>query len=169
MKYSSKRQHLLFVLTYIHFNYFFSSSTKENFVKIARISSYMDFNLGEGSLTDPDILIIYNLFHPRHLAFMALFTANIGAAGVQHGKVYTKDELLVILTSKNLADWDFAIQTVYRKGTEVYEILFPHGHAPFLHGTIDERIAAILVLTTAMEDYSLLDAERLIIEAFYTR
>jgi len=168
MKYNTARQHRIFILTFMHFNNFFGSSTVGNFIKMARISTFMDQNMQEASLTDPVIAALYAIFHPQHLAFMLLYTTWRGTAGAQHGKVFTKDELIDELESTELATWDLEIQKVYRKGTEEYETLLMNGHYPFINGTIDERIAAILVLANALEAYPLLAALQTTVSAFYT-
>ncbi|MEI6816046.1 MAG: hypothetical protein WCL14_05510 [Bacteroidota bacterium] len=168
MKYNSKRQRLILVLTYIHFNNFFESSTVNSFVKMARISTYMDQNLQEAGITDPIILALYGIFHPQHVAFMLLYTTWRGTGGVLHGKVFTKNELLAELVSTDLAEWDLQVQMVYRKGTEEYNTIFPQGHKPFVEGTIDDRIAAILVLRNVLVSFPLLAALHTTVSGFYT-
>ena len=119
MKYTPKSLHGEIILTFTHFNNYFNSSTKNNFIKMVRINTYMDANLSEAELTNTEINDLYIIFHPQHLTFMALYLANVGAVGVQQGKVFTKDELLAIMEHTYLGDWDFEIQKVCRKGTEL--------------------------------------------------
>ena len=169
MKYPTQRQYYIFVLTFMHFNNFFESSTKKSYIKMARISTYMDQNLQEAGITDPVILALYTIFHPQHEAFMLLFTKWRGTAGVQHGKVFTKDELLDLLVHTNLAKWDLETQKVYEPGTAEYETIWQEGHKPMTVGTIDDRIANILVLADLLALYPSLAALHTTVAAFHVQ
>ncbi len=167
MKYGTARQHRIFILTFIHFNNFFESSTRKNYMKMARISTYMDKNMLEASLTDPAIAALYGMFHPQHLAFMILYNKWRVSIGAQHGKVFTKDELDAEFRSTLLGEYDFDLQKIYAKNTEEYQTILPDGHKPMTTGTIDIRIANILVWADAMAPYPLLGALRGTIQGFY--
>ncbi len=168
MKYPTQRQYRIFVLTFMHFNNFFISSTVGNWIMMARISTYMDNNLKEAGLSDPAMQALYIIFHPQHLAYMLLFNKWKVTIGVQHGKVFTKDELVDQLEHTNIAKWDLETQKVFEKGTEEYETIWQGGHAVMTEGHIDDRIAAILTKADLMEPYPGLAALRTIITAFHT-
>jgi len=146
---------------------FFDNSTKKNFTKMARESTYYDAGLNEIRLTNATAATIYAVTHPEHLNYMIKYNLNLSAAGNVHGRVFTKDELAVDLNHTRIGDWDFEFQKIHRKGTVQYETCWIGGHDPITNGKIEIRINAILLLTTAMIEYPELNALRAVIEAFY--
>ena len=168
MKYPTQRQYRILVLTFMHFNNFFISSTVKNWIMMARISTYMDNNLKEAGLTDPAMQALYLIFHPQHVAFMLLFNKWKVTIGVQHGKVFTKDELVDQLEHTLIGKWDLETQKVFEIGTEEYETVWQGGHAVMTTGQIDDRIEAILTKANLMATIPGLVPLSIILTTFYT-
>ncbi len=148
---------------------FFDNSTKKNFTKMARESTYFDLGLNEIRLTNATAALIYAVTHPEHLNYMIKYNLNLSAAGNVHGKVFTKEELATDLNHTRIGDWDYEFQKIHRKGTVQYETCWVGGHIVITGGKIELRINHILLLTTAMIAYPELDALRAVIEAFYVQ
>jgi hypothetical protein len=149
------------------YNNYFDNSTKKNYIKMMRVSTYYDLGLNEIRLTDADAAEIYAITHPKHLDYVIKYNLNRSAAGNVHGNVFTKDELAVQLNHTEISDWDVAFQAIHKKGTVQYETCWIGGHAAITRGEMPVRINNILLLTEAMTAYTELDALRAIIEAFY--
>ena len=154
-------------MKFLPYQNFFDNSTKKNYTKMMRISTYYDLGLNEIRSTDALAASIYAISHSAHLANVIKYNQNRGAAGTVHGKVFTKDEFAIDLNHTQIGDWDFEFQKIHRKGTVEYETCWTGGHVAITNGKMETRINNILLLTEAMVAYPELDILRAAIEAFY--
>lgn len=88
--------------------------------------------------------------------------------GFQKGATLTLDQLLVLMTGK-INDFDYSIQSVYRRGTPQYMTLFPQGHKPFGTGEKDSRINAVKTLGITLEAYAPLSATKILVDAYWNQ
>lgn len=150
----------------------FVNVTRKNFSKTLKLSNYHDAYLNKMQTdypTEPDWALLYNRYHPFHLAYVAAYTAWKNAGGQQKGQTLNTDQLLELLTTK-VNKWDALIQseTGFEKGTASYLSIFPQGRAPFGTGGKTERVEAVNVLAENLDAYPALAAVKALVDAFYT-
>ncbi len=126
----------------------FEVATRGNYKAAVTLSTHLDAALNAAK-ADAAILVLYNYYHPIHLAYVAAYNAWLTQGGTQKGNTQSLTALLDGLTAKINA-WDAQIQGTYAKGTPGYTALFPKGHTPFLKGGQTERIAAVHALDAAL-------------------
>lgn len=127
----------------------FLSSTEGNFDLYRDCSEHTDEAL-LSKISDPFFAGQYNFFHPFHVAFMGRFNAWHAAEGDQQGDTRAVNLLLQELQSTHIDLWDRKIQDVYNKHTPRYKSLLPNGHAPFQHGSQENKIDAVSALILNM-------------------
>jgi len=141
--------------------------TKESNILGIRISNTHDGKLF-GNISDPFIAGIYETYHPVHVTY-------IKAMAVHGAKIKLQKEATDIFTSlitklgfEDINNIDSALQMVYNITTPKYKSLLGTGHAPYQHGTQEERIAALNALKTAMETDVALTAVTSMVDHIYT-
>lgn len=145
----------------------FAVATRDNYKKALVLSNYHDAALQAAGLGDPALLIIYNRYHPLHVTYVSKYTQWKNAGGTQGGDTLSLEQLLTT-ASGNLADWDIAIQVIYKKGTPRYKTLFPKGRKVFNKGALDSRINAYNELSNAMGTDPALATIKAAVDATYT-
>lgn len=153
--------------TWIYFVNFILTSTKGSFGKAYEVSCFHDNALFANS-SDPDILALYNAYHPFHLALEIAYLKWKSQGGDRSGKTFSLNHLLDVLSGIKISNWDIAIQNVYNKRTIQYNTLFPNGRAPFQHGKQLEIITAIQTLSDTIGTDPALANVKLDIDTFHT-
>ncbi len=134
---------------WLYFQNPFFNSTKKNFKKAVKISTYTDAQLfAKGN--DPFYEPLYLAYHPLHLALVAAYNTWKAQGGSQKGATVTIAQLISQLSPLKIGNWDRAVQALFAKSTSVYMSIFPHGHKIFQKGTILSRINAVSQLVTSL-------------------
>ena len=126
-----------------------------------------DFNLHR-DIADPDILKLYNYYHPLYLIFE---TANLAWSSFKSSNISsTKSVANVVdeLTSTKIRFWDNSIQMLYPLGSLRYLALLPHRRNPFQIGSVASRVSAIANLIVAIGTDAALATLKLDVIAFQT-
>jgi hypothetical protein len=100
---------------------------------------------------DPDILAMYTSFNPLQVDFNSRFSAFTSAVGARIAANTTLRTLLRDVSGVKIADWDVAIQNVYRRGTEAYVKILPHFRKPFQNGGYDVRLNHLNALVNSLD------------------
>lgn len=135
----------------------FLVSTRNNFKKTLKLSNYHDAMLKgtmDATPSDFDWAMLYNRYHPLHLAYTDAYTKWKNAGGTQQGQTLNMEQLLALLTTK-VNNWDVQVQNVFDKTTPEYKSIFPDGRKPFNSGAINTRIIAVQNLGSALSPYTL--------------
>jgi hypothetical protein len=127
----------------------FLSVTENSFLNALKLSTFHD-NALSANKSDPVFAALYLAYHILHLAFVADYNAWVLQGGKQHGKTLTLQQLLQLLESTKIQQWDVSVQNIYPKSTNEYKIIFPRHHKPFQSGTQIEIISALNVLSGAL-------------------
>ena len=147
----------------------FLTATRDNFKKALKLSNYHDAVLKsamDATPSDPDLALLYNRYHPLHIAYIDGYTKWKNAGGTQEGQTLNMDQLLVLLVSK-INKWDVKVQNVFDKTSPEYKTIFPDGRKPFGRGAINTRVIAVQGLGTALTAYPTLTAVKAQVDAFY--
>ena len=144
----------------------FEVATRGNYKAAVTLSTHLDAALFAAK-ADAQILVLYNYYHPIHLAYVAAYNAWLAQGGTQKGSTQSLTALLAGLTAKVNA-WDFQIQGTYTKGTPSYTALLPQGHTPFFQGGQSQRIAAVHALDTALTGIVALAATKTDVDNYAT-
>jgi hypothetical protein len=123
----------MYKLVWVFIRNIFETITLHNLRKMDSLSQDHDLKL-YNNIGDAFIAGLYATFHPFRKSFHEMYTQYkiTIAASVAATKVV--ENLWAHLSSTLLEDWDTAICSVYRKGTDRYKELFSQGHKPFHHG-----------------------------------
>lgn len=146
----------------------FLVATRDSYPNARKISIFHDTALANVS-TDPFFGPIYTAYHPLHTAFMTAYDAWVSQGHVQIGETLNLDQLLSLLLSSKISQWDVAIQNVYTKKTPQYATLLPHHRVPFQNGTQDDRIEAVKSLSTNLTGITALASVKTDVDNFYNQ
>jgi hypothetical protein len=152
----------------IHFQNFIQTACLGSFITASKISLHHDAALSANK-ADPDILALYNAYHPFHVNLDTKYNLWKTQEGFQQGDTEALDQLMEELSSEKAGGWDLAIQIVYNRKTPKYKSLLPNYRKPFQKGKQLERIKAVLQLSTAIGTDTALATVKADIDAFYTR
>ncbi len=135
----------------------FLVSTERSFKKAVQLSNFHDSFLNLRMTADPlelDWAILYNRYHPFHVAYVNEYNAWKVSGGVHEGETVTVDQLLALLPAR-VDTWDSQVKsnTGFEKGSAPHQALFPLGRKPFGKGAKDARIGAVKQLADAMIPY----------------
>jgi hypothetical protein len=142
--------------------------TRDSYPNARKISIFHDTALSYVS-TDPFFGPIYTAYHPLHLAFMSAYNAWVSQGQVQISETLNLTQLLSLLSSSKISQWDVAIQNVYAKKSVQYAALLPHKSIPFHNGTQEDRIEAVLALSTNLTGISALASVKTDVDNFYNQ
>jgi hypothetical protein len=129
-------------LIWIFLRNVFETITFRNFKKMDAISMDHDLKLEKDS-ADPVIAVIYAAFHPLRVIFHTCYTVWIAAIAEREGATQKVQELIKLLCSQKIEEWDIKIQNVYRQGNYNYKKLLPNFRMPFQNGSYAERITQV--------------------------
>jgi hypothetical protein len=141
--------------------------TENSYRMAVRISTWHDSALFAAS-ADPYFLALYNTYHPLHLALVNKYDAWRTQIGLQQGDTLNLTQLLSLLSSTKIQEWDIAIQNVYPQDTPEYMSLLPNHRTPFQQGTQNDRIQAVQSLSNAIGSDAALATVMADVDAFYT-
>lgn len=102
----------------------FLNVTKRNRKLAVIISNDHDSKLFAHS-SDPDIMELFDRFHPTKTALSINYAGWTATKGVYKGETTRMNNKLKELTSKS-EDWDVQIQLVYKQGTPDYVAILPN-------------------------------------------
>jgi hypothetical protein len=144
----------------------FLNATEDNFLSAMEICTYH-----EGALAvvkdDPFISPLYTRFHPLYLGYKTAYDNRFAQGGIQRSETLNVEQLLRLLLSSKIRQWDIRIQNVYPLDTVGYKRLLPNRRQPFQHGTQTERITAVKALTQNMGTDTKLAEVKTDIDTFY--
>lgn len=98
--------------------------------------------------------------------WMAAYNAWLTCRGQYKGATLAFYEKLEELGSLKIRQWDAAIQGVFLEGTPQYVGLLPQGREPFQKGSLDQRLAAVGALKTALAAHAPLAALTAQVDAY---
>ncbi|MEI8204774.1 MAG: hypothetical protein WCH34_17275 [Bacteroidota bacterium] len=143
-------------------------ATKFSFLKAVLISLYHDSALYAVRL-DPFFGPIYTAYHAFHVDFMAAYDAWTAQKATQKGKTVTLVDLLAVLSSTKIVDWDITIQQEYKRGTAEYTTLLPFFREPFQGGKQVNIIKSVKSLSTNLDFYPTLSSLKTEVDGFYAQ
>jgi len=143
----------------------FTIATKNNYATALEISTFANAALDEAK-SDPDILELYNYYHPVHQGYVERYNAWLAHGGVQKGKTATLKQLLEKST-ENIDKWELNIAVALGRDTPEYLELFPQGRSPFNQGKQTDRIAAFKALGTNLTGIAALAITKTAVDDYY--
>lgn len=146
----------------------FESATKKNRKRMLTASTDTDAKLSAQQMSDPEITMLFGLFHPVFALFAQLYATWLAALGVYKGETLRLKNKMKELSKQKIKEWDAAIQVVFLENTEDYLILLPNGRAPFQNGTYEQRVAAVEGLGLRLAAYPALAALKTAVDVFAT-
>jgi hypothetical protein len=146
----------------------FLHATENSYIKAMQISTFHDTALANVS-TDPFFGPIYTAYHPLHLAYRTAYDAWVSQGHTQLSETLGLEQLLSLLLSSKIDQWDIAIQNVYNKKTTQYMALLPHHRVPFQNGKQEERIEAVKSLSTNLTGIAALASVKTDVDNFYNQ
>jgi len=144
----------------------FLVATEKSYLKALNISTFHDsalYAVQNESFFTP----LYNYFHPLHLANQAAYSNWVAQKGMQTGDTLNLTQLLKLLLSTKIGQWDIAIQVVHPKNTSAYQALLHQNRKPFQTGKQAERISAVQSLGLALTGDTALASVKNDVDAFY--
>lgn len=148
----------------------FENATIGSYKKAVQLSNYHDADLETKMANEPLLIPIYNRYHPLHLVLIDEYNAWKSAGGSQEGQTLNLEQMLDLAYSK-MPLWDLNIQSAgptFMKGTPNYKAVFMNGRAPFIAGSIDDRVNAYDTLVKNMAPFAPLAATMALVAAVYT-
>lgn len=147
----------------------FLNVASRNYKKAMQISNIHDAVLKNkmDNNPDPDYALLYNRYHPLHLALVADYNTWKSKGGSQEGATLNLDQQLALMTGK-IENWDTRVKMIYAKGTPRYRTIFPDARNPFNRGTIESRKDAIQQLSLNIGNDPLLVSVKDEVDAYYT-
>ena len=147
----------------------FLNATKKNFRKALILSTAHDAYLLKKMTDtpgDPDWALLYNRYHPKHIAYRLAYNNWVASGGSLSGDTLSLTELFKLIPAK-LDKWIGMIIIVYAKASAQYKKLFPQGRKPFEQGKTDVRISAIETLSTSIGADVALAPVKTLVDAAY--
>ena len=129
----------------------FLNSTKRNYKKALALSTYHDAALLQKTIDfplDTDWTLLYERYHPLHVAFKAAYNAWVSSGGTLRGFTLTLKQLFKLMPAK-LDLWISLTIPFYPKTSSLFISLFKN-RKPFTEGKTDPKINALSSLSTAI-------------------
>ena len=125
----------------------FESNTRRSYAKANRIGMFTNMALSGvvGPPTDP-LMRLRDYYRPRYAAFKAAYDAWEAMGSRKQGATLGLHDVESLI-DHDVADWEFAVQGTYRKGTPGYKILFPDGISALKYGSREQRITRLTALS----------------------
>jgi len=146
----------------------FDNCTENSRKRMLLISTDHDSKLN-AQTSDPDIEVLYNHFHPKHLSFVAKYTEWMTSKAAYNGSTQMIKSIFNQLTSDKIELWDIQIQIVFRQKTPEYIALLPNGRGPFQKKSYEQRILALKSLSANIGNEERLAAVKSDIIEFTTK
>lgn len=144
----------------------FEVQTRGSNVKMLSIATDTDAKL-ENENADPDILDLYNLFHPIYDNYKQVCINYDMIEGNYGGGTQAFEDLMDTMPTV-LRSWEGPIRAVYFEDTPEEKAIFPKKRTPFLQGTYEDRLSAIGTLSQKLSTIPALNATYLNVSSFYT-
>lgn len=147
----------------------FFNSTKNSFRKAMIMSTYHDAALKQKTLDfplDTDWTLLYDRYHPLHLAFKAAYNAWISSGGTLRAFTLTLKQLFKMIPGK-LDLWISMTIPSYPKGSPMYDSMFKN-RKPYTKGKTDPKIQALDSLSTTIGGNVPLHPVQVLVDATYT-
>ncbi len=144
----------------------FDNCTKQSKKRMSAISADHDAKL-QAQSTDPDILVLHEFFHPKHLSYTSKYSEWKFVKAAYKGATRAAENLWHELRSDKIESWDIRIQVVYRKGSPEYLALLPNGRRPFQSTAYELRLSAVETLISSIGDDAALSELKTDVEGFY--
>ena len=125
------------------------NATEDSMLIALKLSTYHDNALNTAK-SDPFILALYNSYHPFHVALKAAYDAANTQQALKQGETLNIKQLLKLLSSTKIQQWDIKIQNAYPQSSVQYKKLLPNRRAPFQTGEQIERIRSVQSLSQAI-------------------
>jgi hypothetical protein len=146
----------------------FLTVTQKSFLNALNLSTYHEKALKNGQ-TDPAISALYTTYHPIHDKYETAYNKWKAQGGVQQGDTLNESQLLELLRSTKIQQWDTQVQIKYPQNTPQYKKLFPNRRKPFQNGKQAEITEALHALMTNISTDTALSATYEDIDDFYTQ
>lgn len=143
----------------------FLNAVKNNFKKAVKISTYHDAQLKSHD-TDAFFAPIATAYHVLHLELVNAYATWLAQGGTQKGSTLDTNQLLLLLVSNKIPDWEYTILGVYKKGTPQFLAIFPRGKKPFSNGSIESRVTAVKQLNISLNNIAALAEVKTAVDAF---
>lgn len=127
-----------------------------------RFSTKVNNKLAVSGFTD-----LFNDFHPQYTGFMTARSAHTNQVAIRKNMTAALVNKLKAQTSK-VAEWDIAVQNVYKRDTPEYIGIFPNGRKPFNSGKQQDRILAVHDLGVNLTGIATLATIKTDVDAWYT-
>ena len=128
---------------------FFKTAANKSYIGAKGIFNALDTKL-HGGIADPDILVFYNTFHPLNVTYNTDYAVWDGLRSTNMGKTLGVVQLMDQLQSTKAKAWDIATQAIYPDNTTQYKHVFPHRRIHFQSGSVENRVAAVTNLISAI-------------------
>lgn len=125
------------------------NATEDSMLIALKLSTYHDNALNTAK-SDPFILALYNSYHPFHVALKAAYDAANTQQALKQGETLNIKQLLKLLSSTKIQQWDIKIQNAYPQSSVQYKKLLPNRRIPFQTGEQIERIRSVQSLSQAI-------------------
>ena len=146
----------------------FLNATDNSFVNAMKISTYHD-NALDAVKDDPFFLGLYNTYHPLHVNYKTTYDTWLAREGTQEAGTLNLTQLLGLLSSTKILQWDSNILLKYNRSTPKYRGLLPNRRKPFQTGTQTDRVHAVKVLSDAIGTDEALADVKADIDSFYAQ
>jgi hypothetical protein len=142
----------------------FLNATKRSPAKALTLGSFTDARLG-GDGKPPEIVALYNVYHPVFEQFKALMLAR-NSRRSEGISLTAAQQILIDDLSRRIKDWALRIEYVHRRETPEYLAFLPRGRRPFRHGKIEARRAAVSSLAKSLQGKAAFSALHAEVQAF---
>ncbi len=130
--------------------------TVTSMIKLLRIAVDHNDRLQAEAASDPSLLVLYDRLNPVLTAFSDTLSQRDGGHGIGKSKTQSFEELMELLATKWLPEWEGKVFYHYPKGTIAATAIFPNNRTPFLAGSYEVRIQAVKTLKQVLANYPLL-------------
>jgi hypothetical protein len=145
----------------------FTIATDGTYTIAMDISTFHDTALS-ASKSDPFFLGLYNTYHPLHISYKTIYDAWASQGDSQQQETLSVVQLLNLLSTTKIRQWDVKIQEQYDVKTPEYKGLLPNHRIPFQQGKRPDRIQAVKRLSTAIGTDEKLATLKTEVDAYYT-
>jgi hypothetical protein len=144
------------------------NATEGSYKLAVQISNY-HLSALKASLDVPFIAAMFAAYEPIHEDLADKYSTYVAQGGTQQGESLSVKQLLRLLSSTKIREWDVAIQSVYPNDKARYKELLPRRRRPFQNGKQSTRIDNVGVLSLSIGSDSLLTAVKADVDLFNTR
>ena len=146
----------------------FLTASKKSYRQALKISAYHNAQLLAHS-SNPFYMVMYEIYQPLHIALSTAYGIWLTEGGIEKGTGLTLDQLLKLLVTSKIIAWENAILKVFPKESHEYQVIFPNGLTPFNLGSKEARTAAVLQLSTSLNEIPPLSAIKKDVDKFYNQ